>query len=136
VEFKRRVVMKNILILLINLIHWFCWSYIDFFTILWYGTLPKVSTYHRVMRSGLYTRGIVHSDVNAQVLSVDDVPTRVKERIISHYIEELFDNEAFQANLLTVDIPIFDGKEVMGRGNVNQLLQDAKQKYLDADKTN
>jgi hypothetical protein len=128
--------MKNLLTLLANLLHWFSWLYIDFFTILWYGTLPKVSTYHRVTRGGLYSVKKVHSDLNAQVLSVDDVPTRIKERIISHYIEELFDNEAFKANVLTVDIPIFDGKEVIGRGNVSQLLQDVKQKYLDADKTN
>lgn len=56
--------MKNILQLLINISIWYSYSFRDFFLILWYGKLPKVSTYHRVKKD--YPLNEIFNDELAQ----------------------------------------------------------------------
>jgi hypothetical protein len=90
--------------------------------ILWYGNLPKVSIYHRVTRQSLYKIKDIYNDKTAQAINSEDVSQRVKEIIIREYIDRLYKDDAFLENVASVDIPIFDGKEIIGNGNINEVL--------------
>ena len=122
--------MKNILQLLVNLIAWWQFSVFSFFGILWYGKLPKISFYHWAVRSGIYTAKGIYNDVNHQVISVEDVPKKVQDRIIKEYINQLYDNDKFRANIIALDVPLFDGKKVYGSGSVIDIFNEAKDEYL------
>lgn len=122
--------MKNLFQLLVNLLAWWQLSTTSLFGILWYGKLPKVSLYHWANRSPLYKTKDMYYDVNCQVKSVDDVPTKIKHKIIEEYIEALRDNNLFKANVNTVDIPLFDGKEVYGTRGIYSLLTEIKEEVL------
>ena len=122
--------MKNILQLLLNLITWWQLSIYSFFGILWYGKLPKVSLYHWVNKAVLYNAKGIYNDVNHQVVSVEDVPKEIQDRILSQYINKLYDNEKFRANIIAINVPLFDGKEVYGSGSVIDIFKEAKDEYL------
>ena len=122
--------MKNLLQLLVNLLGWYYTTLLSFFGILWYGKLPKISMYHWLQHSPMYKMKDMFEDENIQVFSEEQVPLHIKERIINSYINELFDNESFKANVRAIDIPIFDGKEVIGIKGINSVLQEAKRKFL------
>jgi hypothetical protein len=114
--------MKNILMLIINLVNWFYYSFFSFCGILWYGNLPKVSMYHRVTRQSLYKIKDIYNDKTAQAINSEDVSQRVKEIIIREYIDRLYKDDAFLENVASVNIPIFDGKEIIGNGNISEVL--------------
>ena len=120
--------MKNLLQLLLNLYSWFSLSFISFFGILWYGKLPKVSFYHWTKNGSLYETKDIYNDVNCQVKKVEDVPTNIKHRIIDEYIDGLFENERFKANIVGMDIPYFDGKEITGTTGIYSILEEVKLK--------
>jgi len=120
--------MKNLFITLGNLFIWYILCFSSFFGILWYGKLPKKSFYHWNRRDcNLFD---LYNDANCQVKSVEDVPQRIKGRIINDYISKLYDNDTFINNVAGIDIPIFDGKKIIGKSGVNQVLQDVKDNYL------
>ena len=81
--------MKNLFALLGNLIVWFFLSFESFWLILWYNKLPKVSMYHLFNYSALHDKEKVYNDKNCQVIDEEDVPKRVKDRIICQYINAL-----------------------------------------------
>ena len=108
--------------LLFNLISWFYYSFFSLCGILWYGNLPKVSMYHRMTRNGLYSIKDIYNDKTAQTINSEDVSERVKEIIIREYIDRLYKDDAFLQNVASSDIPIFDGKEIIGNGNINEIL--------------
>ena len=120
--------MKNLLQLLLNLYSWFSLSFISFFGILWYGKLPKVSFYHWINNQSLYKTRDIYNDVNCQAISIDDVSKRLKQLIIDKYINELFENERFKANIVGMDIPYFDGKEITGTTGIYSVLEEVKLK--------
>lgn len=120
--------MKNILMTLGNLLLFFSFVTTNFIGILWYGKLPKVSAYH--WWKFPYDFGESYSNPNYQVISVEDVPKRVKDKIINDYIYELYDNISFKANVAGIDIPIFDGKDIMGTCGINPILHEARVSYL------
>ena len=122
--------MKNLLQLLGNLCSWFNLSIISFCGILWYGKLPKVSFYHWTFNRSLYTTKDIYNDVNCQCISVTDVPTRVKQKIIENYIDSLFDNDKFRNNVASIDIPMFDGKDIMGSESIVNVLNKVKEEQL------
>lgn len=122
--------MKNILQLVINLYYWFCCSLFSFFGILWYGKLPKVSFYHWAVNGCLFTTKGIYNDVNHQVYNTKCVPSKVKGQIIEDYINALRGNEVFKANVNDVDIPIFDGKEIIGNQSLYHLLERIKSNHL------
>lgn len=123
---KIYLTMKHLLQLLLNLIVWFILTTQFFFEIFWYGKLPKVSMYHLIKRS--YDSKDVYNNKNCQVKTSDDVPNHVKSYIINDYIDELFKDDRFKNNILSVNIPIFDGKEVVGNQGVLSILNEAKSK--------
>lgn len=110
--------MKHLLQTIGNLISWCTISLYSFLGILWYGKLPKVSMYHRVIRNGSYSLSSIYNDKNAQILSTDDVPKDIKDKVIFEYLERLYKDDVFKANLQGLDIPIFDGKEIIGNESV------------------
>ncbi len=118
--------MKSILQIIVNLFYWFYTTIFSFFGILWYGKLPKVSMYHRATRPDIISFEDMYNDVNSQVISEDDVPKRVKDKIIDIYINNLFNNEAFKTNVAGIDIPMFDGKDIIGTMGIISVLNDAK----------
>ena len=120
--------MKNLLQLLLNLCSWYSLAFISFFGILWYGKLPKVSPYHWVKNGSLYEIKDIYNDKNCQIISIDDVPQQIQYRIIDKYINELFNDERFKANISGIAIPYFDGKEIMGTTGINSILQEVKLK--------
>lgn len=122
--------MKKILLLIFNLLTFISLSLFDLLFILWYGKLPKVSIYHRYIK---YTYGVgeVFNNENAQVKNVSDVPKHIKDNIVQCYINELYSSNKFIANISSIDIPIFDGKDIMGSESVITLLMETKEKYLD-----
>ena len=120
--------MKNLLQLLLNLYSWVSLSFISFFGILWYGKLPKVSFYHWTNNQSLYKTRDIYNDINCQVKKVEDVPTNIKHRIIDEYIDGLFENERFKANVVGMDIPYFDGKEIIGTTGIYSILEEVKLK--------
>lgn len=122
--------MKNLLQLLVNLVLWWSLTITTLLGILWYGKLPKVSLYHWNNNSSLYKTKDIYNDVNCQVKMEEDVPQHIKERIVSGYINTLFENKSFKANVRGMNIPIFDGKEVIGSSGINPVLQQAKVEYL------
>lgn len=122
--------MKNLVQLLLNLLAWCHISLLSLLGILWYGKLPKVSMYHWVKHAGIYKNKDVFEDENIQVFKEEQVPTHIKERIINTYIDELFRNESFKANVSSIDIPIFDGKDIIGNCGINPILQQVKFKLL------
>jgi hypothetical protein len=121
--------MKKIFMLISNLLTFITLSFLDLFLIIWYGKLPKVSIYHRCVKSTYYIWN-VFNDENSQVRSVLDVPKHVKDDIVQSYINELYSNNKFIANISALDIPIFDGKDIMGSESVINLLIEAKISYL------
>ena len=122
--------MKNILQLLVNLLAWWHLSFSAFLGILWYGKLPKVSLYHWTNKSTLYTTKDMYNDINCQVISVDDVPTKIKQKIIEKYIDSLYENDIFASNIQSIDIPIFDGKEIVGTQGIYEILNQVKEQQL------
>lgn len=110
--------MKNLLQAIGNLISWFVISLYSLLGVIWYGKLPKVSMYHRVTRVDFYKVREIYNNVNAQVLTIDDVPKEIKDKIIFEYLDKLYTDDAFRANLMGLDIPIFDGKEIIGNESV------------------
>lgn len=122
--------MKNLLQLLLNLLTWYYISLVFLFGILWYGKLPKISIYHYVEYSHMYKTKDIFEDENIQVFKEEQVPTHIKERIINSYIEELYENESFKANVSTIDIPIFNGKSIIGNTGIYPILQEVKFKFL------
>lgn len=122
--------MKNLLQLLGNLCSWFNLSLFSFWGILWYGKLPKVSMYHWTIRQSLYTTKGIYNDINHQIVSTNDVPTKIKHKIIEDYIDALRNDGIFKANVNPIDIPLFDGKEVYGTRGIYSLLTDIKEKQL------
>jgi len=123
--------MKNLIQTAVNL--WF-WLYYDvifsFAGVIWYGKLPKVSTYHRVTRQDFYSLKSIYNDINAQVLKTDDVPTHIKDKVIEEYLDALMQDIVFRSNVLSIDIPMFDGKEVIGTSGIYPLLNEVKTKHL------
>ena len=99
-------------------------SFFSFFGVLWYGKLPKVSMYHRVTRSTLYTLNGIYNDVNSQSILEEDVPDFVRKQIITNYIDRLYKDERFKKNIGSLDIPSFDGKEISGSESVYGILMD------------
>jgi len=122
--------MKNLFILLGNLYIWFMVCFSSFFGILWYGKLPKVSMYHWDKNSTIYTTKDIYEDINCQVKTIDDVPTKIKHKIIDNYINSLFKDEVFKNNVASIDIPLFDGKEIIGVRGISYVLNDVKEKQL------
>jgi hypothetical protein len=122
--------MKNLLQLLANLLAWWHISLLSLLGILWYGKLPKVSMYHWVKHAGIYKNKDVFEDINIQVFKEEQVPIHIKESIIDSYIDELYDNESFNANVSSINIPIFDGKDIIGNKGINYVLQEVKFKFL------
>lgn len=120
--------MKNLLQLLLNIYSWFHISFSSFFGILWYGKLPKVSFYHWTKNGSLYETKNIYNDINCQVKRIEDVPTNIKHRIIDEYIDELFENERFKANMMEILIPEFNGKEVIGTTGIYSVLEEVKLK--------
>jgi hypothetical protein len=110
--------MKHLLQTIGNLFYWFYFSFFSLCGILWYGKLPKVSMYHRVMRNSLYKIKDIYNDTNSQILSVDDVPKGIQDKIIFAYLERLYKDDVFKANLQSINIPIFDGKKIIGNESV------------------
>jgi len=124
--------MKNLLQLLLNLLSWWHISLLSLLGILWYGKLPKISMYHFVEHSPMYKTKDMFEDKNIQVFKEEQVPTHIKERIINTYIDELFTNESFKANVSIIGIPIFDGKDIVGNSGINPVLQEVKFKLLNS----
>lgn len=122
--------MKNLFITLGNLLIFYNYTMTSFFGILWYGKLPKVSYYHWNKNQFLYTTKGIYNDINHQVISVDDVPTKIKHKIIEDYIESLGNDNVFKANVNPIDIPIFNGRKVIGVRGIYSLLNDIKEKQL------
>lgn len=122
--------MKNLLQTLVNLFIWFNLSVYSLFGIIWYGKLPKVSMYHRIKRSGLYKTSDMYLNSHSQVQNIEDVPTHIKHKIIDNYINSLYDNETFENNVAGLDIPIFDGKEIIGSTGISDILNKVKLEQL------
>ncbi len=122
--------MKHLLQTIANLIIWFNLSFNSFFGILWYGKLPKISMYHRANRMDFYKIKNIYNEVNSQVIRIEDVPKDVQHRIITEYINELYKNNTFKANIIDISIPIFNGKKIIGNESVNGMFLDAKVEYL------
>lgn len=122
--------MKNLLQTLGNLVIWYNYTFASFWGVLWYGKLPKVSYYHWFKKGELYTAKGIYNDVNHQVISVDDVPTKIKQKIIDNYINSLYDNEVFKNNVASLDIPIFDGKEIIGNQCLYNVLREVKEQQV------
>lgn len=122
--------MKNIIQLIVNLISWWILSFTSFFGIIWYGKLPKVSLYHWTNNGTLYKTKDMYNDINCQVKSLNDVPKEIKDRILKDYINQLYKNEGFRVNIMALDIPLFDGKKVYGRGSVIDIFNEVKTEYL------
>lgn len=121
--------MKNIFNLLGNILIFICQSFYDFCGLLWYGKLPKVSIYHTNLRPNSYKRKELHNNPNSQVICVEDVPKEIQKRLINQYIDKLWQNKTFKNNVGIVDVPIFDGKEVVGKTGVYSVLQEELTKF-------
>ncbi len=120
--------MKNIFITIGNLVLFFSFVTANFIGILWYGKLPKVSVYHWWRFP--YDFGESYSNPTYQVIKTEYVPQRIKDKIINEYIAELYNNASFKANVTGINIPIFDGKEIIGNCGINPILHEARESYL------
>lgn len=69
-----------------------------------------------------------YENPNCQVISDTDVPTDIKIKIIDTYIKDLYKDARFHSNCAGMDIPIFDGKEIIGSAGINSILQEVKLK--------
>lgn len=121
--------MKKLLQTLANLLIWGYYSFNIFFGILWYGKLPKISFYH-LWRGFYNTYEEIFEDVNCQVWYTKDEPTRVKHRIIEGYIEKLRENETFKNNINSISIPIFNGKEIIGKSSIYPIMHEIKSEII------
>ncbi len=115
--------MKHLLQTLGNLFSWFYYSFFSLCGILWYGKLPKVSMYHRVIRKDFYKISDIYNETHSQILMIEDVPKDIRDKIIFEYLERLYADDAFKANIKNIDIPIFDGKEIIGNESVHGIFR-------------
>ena len=122
--------MKHLLQLLLNLFSWFIISFQSFWGILWYGKLPKLSYYHWVRDGSLHNLKDIYEDENIQVFKTNQVSDFIKKEIINDYINELFKNESFKANVAGVNIPLFNGKEIYGYTGINSILKEVREQYI------
>ena len=126
--------MKNLLQALGNLVVWYQLSFISFFGILWYGKLPKVSLYHWFNDGCLYSTKGIYENKTQQVLFTKDVSNHVKNDIIDQYIVDLFNDDVFCSNIKGLDIPIFDGRKIIGSQGVITIFMRVKEKTLNSAK--
>lgn len=119
--------MKNLFQTIINLLLYLHYILGGIFFVIYYGKLPKVSIYHTQTRNW-YNLKEQFEDVNCQVKVVSDVPEHIKSRIIDDYITDLYLDDRFKANIMSLNIPIFDGKEVIGSGSVADIFTNVKEK--------
>lgn len=116
--------MKNLLLLLWNLNNCLIYFFIDIIGIIWYGKMPKVSLHHRIMRNENHTFKDTYNRLDTQTTRLEDVPDYIKKQIITDYINRLDNDIRFKANLRSVNIPIFDGKDIIGNESIFGLLND------------
>jgi len=123
--------MKNLLQTLANLLWWYYFSFNSFLGVIWYGRLPKVSIYHLYKYNSLYEdKHRIFNDEKYQVTSVTDVSEGVKQRIIDAYIDALYQDETFKNNVASVNIPLFNGKEIIGSQSLRGVLRKVKEELL------
>jgi len=119
--------MKQLIITTWNLILFYTYSVKNLLLLLWFGKLPKVSVYHQLKYSSMYSDKNIFENKTAQVFDDSQVPTKVKQEIIQAYINRLYTNEGFTENVASINIPLFNGKKVHGNGSVYQILLDVKE---------
>jgi hypothetical protein len=71
-----------------------------------------------MMRQDFYKIYDIYHKEDAQPLDIKDVSKDVRDKIIFEYLERLYVDDAFKANLRGLDIPIFDGKDIIGNESV------------------
>lgn len=123
--------MKTILQFLSNIYLFISYTiYNFFFMILWYGKLPKVSVYHQSKLS--YENKNIFEN---EYIQSDYVKSNKTKAIgADEFVSFLFENDKFSNNLLDVNIPIFDGKEIVGNMSTGSLIFEILEKYKQSKK--
>jgi hypothetical protein len=119
--------MKNVLQFILNLFLYAICSIRNFFTFLWYGTLPKVSVYHQIKQS--YDNKEIHQDPHAQ--SNRNFTPENSINGAWNYLNELMQDEEFTNNVNKIDIPIWDGTKEIGTKSVQILMREILEKHSD-----
>lgn len=121
--------MKAILEYLMNLFLFLIGTWYQFIPLLWYGKLPKVSIYHMWKLPEEWYK--IFNDKTYQGSELKFVSKEAKKTIIYEYIELLYKNEAFKEYIAALAIPMFNGKEVYGHGNVNsEIFRPVLKEYI------
>ncbi len=114
--------MKNIFQLFINIMLFISSSMINFFGMIWFGKLPKVSIYHQQNFEALFKTKEIYEDELIQ--STYGVKGETCKRIINDFIRELNNDPEFKNNIYKIDVPIFNGSKIIGTKTLMQVIYD------------
>jgi len=92
----------------------------------WYGKLPKVGIYHQAESAfydnkDIFENPLIQSDFNPS--------NKTKNKGADEFVVFLLNNKEFVTNANLLDVPIFDGKKIIGSKSLQGLMLDELTKY-------
>lgn len=94
------------------------------------GKMVKISHYHIEKNSFDNSIFNICSDKYIKTDKMNMVTDAVKKQIINHFITHLSASKEFLNSTSDIEVPIFDGKDIIGTKGLFPLLDEEKEKFI------